>query len=356
MKDLFKNIAFSLFSMLLFLLLAEGSLRLIDFVKGFYYPKRVIGLAQEYYRFSDNPQLAFEPMPGSYKDGVFINSRGYRGPEFTEKKEEGVFRILSIGDSCTFGGYPNYWGKDQRFTINGHRYEVINGGVEGYRSWQVLEKLRLSIKYEPDLVIIFVGNNDIFNNPPSFKRFTEKSFLVKQLVYFRYLRRNVLDKSLLVYNLRTFLLRKVKPRLFKRVLRAEDFDKTKIYADYYPDFYEKNLLKMIKICRDNKIQVALVTLPCIISPNMSEAAVRRTHAPFYANNLGYVKIIYDRYNEAIKKVSQQENLPLADLAELFDQMTDKEKYFTDLIHMSPQGYKMCKDTIEQVLRDAQIIY
>src|SRR5437660_1647254 len=31
-----------------------------------------------------------------------INSKGFLGPEFNDRKESGVYRIFAVGDSCTF--------------------------------------------------------------------------------------------------------------------------------------------------------------------------------------------------------------------------------------------------------------
>ncbi|MBL7197998.1 MAG: hypothetical protein ISS47_07850, partial [Candidatus Omnitrophica bacterium] len=37
------------------------------------------------------------------KTGIYINSLGFRGKEFKKEKGNGVFRIIALGDSCTFG-------------------------------------------------------------------------------------------------------------------------------------------------------------------------------------------------------------------------------------------------------------
>lgn len=82
---------------------------------------------------------------------------------------DGAFRILSIGDSYAFGygveqdeSYAhqleqllNAGGKEQRF-------EVMNGGVSGYSTFQEAALLeRLAPRVEPDLVLVgfFTGND-----------------------------------------------------------------------------------------------------------------------------------------------------------------------------------------------------
>src|SRR5438445_11538862 len=77
-----------------------------------------------------------------------INSRGFVGPEFDERPRSGVYRIIAVGDSCTFGtgfwqlGYPSML---ERFLNRGARsrqFEVINAGIEGYNSTFALDRIR----------------------------------------------------------------------------------------------------------------------------------------------------------------------------------------------------------------------
>ncbi len=71
------------------------------------------------------------------------NSRGYRGKDFG-KKEAGVFRIATVGDSCTFGlGVPEDLTFARRLeralnvAFEGvQRFDVVNLGVPGYSSFQ----------------------------------------------------------------------------------------------------------------------------------------------------------------------------------------------------------------------------
>lgn len=102
-----------------------------------------------------------------------VNSEGFRGPEYAIPKPKGVFRIMAIGDSFTQGFCVRFIHTWEQFLENAlnHRavfsnsdvrYEVINAGVGGYVSWQVLARLkRRVLKYQPDLVLVAVGLNDL---------------------------------------------------------------------------------------------------------------------------------------------------------------------------------------------------
>lgn len=104
----------------------------------------------------------------SYKE-ININSKGFRGKEFSTKKSSGVYRIIALGDSSTLGvGVPNsetYCAVLENLLNqpknSSTRYEVINGGVAGYSSLQGLRYLKREIThYRPDLITIYFGLND----------------------------------------------------------------------------------------------------------------------------------------------------------------------------------------------------
>lgn len=98
---------------------------------------------------------------------VHINSQGTRGPEFSPDKPPGTLRILSLGDSRTFG-----WGLSESETYTtrlqqllqqqaaGSRaIETINAGVNAWGYPQLLVYLRdRALRYHPDFVIIGEAN------------------------------------------------------------------------------------------------------------------------------------------------------------------------------------------------------
>jgi hypothetical protein len=98
---------------------------------------------------------------------VHINSLGTRGPEFSITKPANTVRILSLGDSKTFG-----WGMREEEAygallerqLQDHlgsrkKVEVINAGVNAWSYAQMFNYLRLyGLKYQPDLVLLADAN------------------------------------------------------------------------------------------------------------------------------------------------------------------------------------------------------
>ena len=99
---------------------------------------------------------------------VQINSHGFRGPEFERDKQD-AYRIVTIGESTTFGctiteaGKP--WPRLLEELINerlalGQPVEVINAGVYGYTLEENVRRLEKRIMpFEPDMIISYHGYN-----------------------------------------------------------------------------------------------------------------------------------------------------------------------------------------------------
>lgn len=90
------------------------------------------------------------------------NSRGYRGGEFDVRKPQGVFRIVCVGDSCTFGlgvREADTWERRLEEILNRAgdgtiRFEVLSFGVVGYSTFQSRRQLELEVpRFAPDLVL-----------------------------------------------------------------------------------------------------------------------------------------------------------------------------------------------------------
>lgn len=100
---------------------------------------------------------------------VGINSRGFRGEEFTTFKAPGVVRIVTLGASSTFGYYSR---DDQTYPAqlekqlgercaDNQRYEVINLGIPHLDSGNIAALfLAEGIALDPDVVTFYEGVND----------------------------------------------------------------------------------------------------------------------------------------------------------------------------------------------------
>ena len=121
------------------------------------------------------------PEPPSWltsKPRYTINSEGMNNPvDYPVQKPPRTFRIVTLGDSWTFGylvntedNYPSQIEKllNTSPTCKGTHFEVLNFGVPGYDLAYGVERFKTrAAKYDPDLVLWFVRDNN-FAEPNEF--------------------------------------------------------------------------------------------------------------------------------------------------------------------------------------------
>lgn len=97
-----------------------------------------------------------------------VNAKGHRGVMRSYGKPNGVFRLIIIGDSCTYGVLTKnkdtyaYLLEAKLNSLHRGTFEIVNAGVPGYSSLQGLRYLRNElIKYHPDMVLVGFGFNDL---------------------------------------------------------------------------------------------------------------------------------------------------------------------------------------------------
>jgi hypothetical protein len=106
----------------------------------------------------------------SFSISISQNSKGFRDKSRNSKGTWGVYRVLCTGDSFTWG-----WAVEQdaiytsilekRLLHEGYPVEIINTGVGGYSTDQVLLYLqREGFDYSPDIVVYQAAQNDITGN------------------------------------------------------------------------------------------------------------------------------------------------------------------------------------------------
>lgn len=111
------------------------------------------------------PYIGYVPDP-AYEGH---NELGYRGPEIAIPKPQGTFRIVSVGGSTTYStgttaeeSYPAFLQSILRDDYGYNNVEVINAGVSGYTSWEILSSFAFRIlELEPDMLIYYGAVNDL---------------------------------------------------------------------------------------------------------------------------------------------------------------------------------------------------
>jgi lysophospholipase L1-like esterase len=172
---LFKILFALAYTVVLWVVLVEGVFRVVP-VPG-YRPSDLVPIetTDAKQRNTGHPYLAYALKPGwesptGAKHSFKHNALGFRGPETTYAKPGGVYRIVCLGGSSTYGhtesSNDTTWPVKLQGYLNaafpGRKFEVINGGCSGYSTFESTVNLAFRmVDFQPDLVIVYHNINDM---------------------------------------------------------------------------------------------------------------------------------------------------------------------------------------------------
>jgi hypothetical protein len=121
-----------------------------------------------YWKFESNTEIIDKPEWLPYKVKYTINADGLNERfDYSIEKPDNTFRILTLGDSFTFGLFvdtKDNWtelledklNNELRNTCNYKKFEVINLGLSGFDIAYISKRYEdIGAKYKPDLIIFF---------------------------------------------------------------------------------------------------------------------------------------------------------------------------------------------------------
>jgi lysophospholipase L1-like esterase len=270
--------------------------------------------------YLEDPELFWRLNPE--KGGGEITREGFRAERLYGKKKESTYRILAIGDSCTYGvgadgieaSYPGQLEKILNRDTDKDRVEVINAGVPGYASLQGLRYLkRILPRYTPDLVIVQFLHNDgvVWLN-----RRDSKVVIPSELV------RSV--QSVLRQWRLYELLRRGSLSLKRYMLRHTSSGSDMPYR-VPPEEYKENLIEMVRLVKGEGGAVLLVVPPAL---------------PPYRFRPDFTD-----YQAATIAAARETGAPVLDLTKNFDSIDIVRSLYwkpdeEDLAHLNTEGYAL----------------
>lgn len=296
-----------------------------------------------------DPLLIYKNKGSQKSDYFTINKQGFRGPDWTVKKDSQTKRVIILGSSVVFGHsldkdeevFPRVLQDELRAKFPGQGIEVYNAGVIGYLSCQDFTLLTSQIlQYKPDLIVLFNGWNDFFAGGRNMGQ-------VSQMWFF-----NELEKS----------LRKAKtpswnPLKLSSLYQSFERKLAKAKASK-PVPFEKNpkalegylhYLKLsIQIARANSIKVLVAPQPELTMRTQSnpklEAEIKpETYWPGYSKR---AQEDYSQYISGAQKLAKQLRAPFFDSRDFITKHPD-EVFFKDPVHMSSAGHKRCAEALKE---------
>jgi lysophospholipase L1-like esterase len=178
-----RNPLLSVASLLLLLALLEAGFRLFD-VRGHFADRtrgyesvflpeeeRLDGLARQF-RPDSEFELRYDSDPRGYFDAsgglrYRINRHGFRGPDWSERKQPGTLRLMLLGDSFTFGEgvrWEDTFGERLEGLLSerlDRPVEVLNVATGGWDTHDEISYLgQRGRAFEPDAILIVYVLND----------------------------------------------------------------------------------------------------------------------------------------------------------------------------------------------------
>ncbi len=277
---------------------------------------RMAHITADKYREPD-PVLFWRPVARAP-----YTSQRFKGPEISEAKPPGTFRIFCYGDSNTDG--PEHGGWPERLQeVLGPKYEVLNAGVTGYSSHQGLLRFRGEVdRFRPDLVLVSFGWNDL---APAIGQ-PDKDFAppAPWLV--------AAQRALLRFTFYRVALNYLRPS----AAAAQDPEHARVAL---PD-YVANARAFVTTAREYGAAIALLTRPhrdpvdalAALAPNW------RARVP--------------TYNDALRRFGEHSGAAVLDVQRAF---AGRAETFADECHFTQDGHAAMAAWLAESLRGAELV-
>ena len=169
-----KKVLFITFTVFLALLTLELGLRVVESVRDYYFSRQDELRHYSPFVVYTNPQKVFEVQTIQGTD-YYIRTAYHpfiaHNIRFPVHKDARTLRVFCLGGSAAMGwphdltmSYPAFLEKKLQLLLPARKVEVINVAASTYASYRVKVVFDEIIRYQPDLVLIYSGNNEFLEN------------------------------------------------------------------------------------------------------------------------------------------------------------------------------------------------
>lgn len=310
----------------------------------------------------EDSELIWKQKPGRYDEyNGPINSLGFRGPEVSAKKEPGVYRILSLGESTAYGD-GMAWDKtyaarlESELNIHFHRVQVINAAVRAWSTVQSVNLLKMQIGIlQPDLVVFYHEVNDFLPTTWRGIKFETEGLNDEEVI-------KVLKKQSIVLWISSHS-RFLKYVRLTMLTRHADKALKKVAAEQNKDLFKVSLLPYgtlpdradgqgkPRMSNTNK----LVRVPDRLREKYLTELIRAT------NKAGVkLLLIHPAYRASrphtciLTELAEQHKIPLLDVEDLlFEEThrtyTSKESFYLDFFHPNEAGHALISKALSAMI-------
>lgn len=243
--------------------------------------------------------------------------------------------LVFMGDSATqFGGHPKILEDLFNEAYPDTEIMVRNMGVAGWTSFQGKRQMARDIsRLKPNVAVIQFGWNDHWYG---FGVDDEGLSEIKK--YYN-------DVPKWLRDLRV-------SQMFLRFFISSYSDGSRPNR-VSPEDYRENLVEMVEQARSSRITPVLSTAPT----SMSRGNVPQYLAERWARSLDEVVPLHGQYNDIVREVAREKEVPLCDMAALFEQTRNPSEYFmADGIHLNKEGDRVYAEGLFKCFEDNKVSY
>lgn len=279
------------------------------------------------------PYFSYFPHVSLTTSAFRTNNYGFRDSDFIVPKPEGVVRVLCIGASTTEEGisneetYPNFLETILRKYFATDKIEVFNCGISGMTLRKHVAKLPEYILFDPNIVIIYEGVNDVVYD--LFPRAFDELGLFPKLVllFSRFGRAHLRSLPGFAYSLEGILSK----------LESESLSYLKLLVE---SFTNSGIL----------VAISSVGVP---QREVISSLERDYLDYYYDKEWGWANSTFQQYcevismwNEILRDYCEKENLIYVPFAE---KIPSSIEYFGDICHLRQKGIKLKAEIMAEVL-------
>jgi lysophospholipase L1-like esterase len=293
------------------------------------------------YAWRPHPYLSYYPNPNYRKGQTSHNSLGYRNDEFALEKPKGVYRVVALGGSSTYDVSINdnqktFTAQLEKLLKDEYGYQnvqVINAGVPGYNTWEILVNLEFRVlDLHPDLVIIYENTNDVHARlvePSAYSSddlgrrqawqvphvaLWEHSALLRILSRGLNITRQVSIDDFV--SAPTYMSWPFESRLYE-----DNLDPAEILKENPPIYFRRNLENIVAVATEHDVKILFSTWAH--SPYLHDYASEEYYQEGFREN-----------NAVVKEVGASHGVPLFDFAAV---MPQDAQYWADGRHNNEAG-------------------
>ncbi len=315
--------------------------------------KVILPANQVYYYHNDKVALLDKEIRVQY------NSLGLQGPE-RPPNYDSCLSIITVGGSttaCMYISTENTWPTllSNKLSASFKNIWLNNAGRDGHSSFGHMFMLKDHLlKLKPKVIVFLTGINDVDrtdlgihedSNARSFKQFAMRNSEVLNIVV-AYLRNK---KAISLGLLSEFADFKIKKR-DTLVLSEDTIQKALQIQQRMVNGYEQRMRALIDTCIAHNIKPVLITQPMLCGIGIDSIS---------GMNLGRVQIVpgvngelwsrkLDLYNDVLKRLAKQYNIPCIDLAAM---LPKNSLYYYDFVHYTKKGTEKVAELLTPYLTE-----